>query len=67
MTAKQEGYLMLGIAALLLAGAIFGKGVRYGMPGSNKPVYAMNTGTRVVLAVFTVIFLVFGIADLMVH
>ena len=58
---------MLGIAALLLAGAIFGKGVRYGMPGSNKPVYAMNTGTRVVLAVFTVIFLVFGIADLMVH
>jgi hypothetical protein len=37
------------------------------MPGSNKPVYAMNTGTRVVLAVFTVIFLVFGIADLMVH
>jgi hypothetical protein len=67
MTTKQEGYLMLGIAALLLAGAIFGKGVRYGMPGSNKPVYAMNTGTRVVLAVFTVIFLVFGIADLMVH
>jgi hypothetical protein len=33
MTTKQEGYLMLGIAALLLAGAIFGKGVRYGMPG----------------------------------
>ena len=67
MTTKEDGYLMLGIAALLLAGAIFGKGVRYGMPGSNKPVYAMNTGTRVVLAVFTLIFLVFGIADLMAH
>jgi hypothetical protein len=67
MTSKQEGYLMLGIAGVLLLATIFGTGVAYGMPKPNRRIYPMNRGTRIVLAVFTLIFLFFGIANLMAH
>jgi hypothetical protein len=56
---------MLGMAFALFAAGIFAKGVSYGMPRANKPQYPMNKGARVVLIVFALIFLGFGMMNLL--
>jgi hypothetical protein len=68
MTMRHEGYLMLGMAVALFAAGILGESVSYGMPPhANKPRYRMNKGTRVILIVFALIFLGFGILKLSSH
>jgi len=68
MTMRHEGYLMLGMAVALFAAGILGESVSYGMPPhANKPRYRMNKGARVILIVFALFFLGFGILKLSSH
>jgi hypothetical protein len=60
----NEGWAGVGISIALFVAAIRAKAIGFGIPSGKKPQYTLTKAGRIVLFMFSALFLIYGISEL---